>query len=210
MERKLRWLAWLMVMALGIQAKAQISRKILTEKHQRYYDSLKNMNYNRVFPIYGDKVYKKGFDIPFPYGIMINTFYGKQDMEINNIRIGIKTSDTALGPVDLSQVIQFGKVQAEAYNVNARFDLWLFPFLNVNAMLAYLPKVTTSVNLVKPVELSTNPSQSGWLWGVGLLGAGGVGPVWIQADYNLTWADMELLNNKVFTQIAGVRQRGLQ
>lgn len=207
MKWRMHW-SWMITAALMVMAgtaAAQISRKILTEKHQRYYDSLKNMKYDRVFPIYGDKVYKRGFDIPFPFGIMINTFYADQEMEISNIRIGVKTPDTTLGPADLSNVIVFDKVQAKAYNINARFDMWLFPFLNVNAMVGYLPKASTAVSLSKPVQISTNPEQSGFMYGIGLMGAGGVGPVWLQADYNLTWADMELLDNKVFTQVAGLR-----
>ncbi|MFT3823710.1 MAG: hypothetical protein QM731_07305 [Chitinophagaceae bacterium] len=188
------------------QARAQnISSKHLSDSHKEYYDSLAKMNYNRVFPILGDKVYKRGFDIPFPFGVMINSFYGSQGITISNIKVGIKGTDTALGPVDLSDVIEFSDVTAKGYNVNTRVDLWVLPFLNVYGMLNWFPRASTSVSLSKPVELSTKATQHGWAWGLGIMGAGGVGPVWIQADYNMTWADMELLDNKVFTQIVGIR-----
>ncbi|WP_276483809.1 hypothetical protein [Paraflavitalea pollutisoli] len=188
------------------QATAQNpSRKHLGDKHQDYYDSLTKMNYDRVFPLLGTKVYKRGFDIPWPIGIMFNTFYANQGINISDIRVGIQGADTTLGPVDLSQVVQFGDVKAKGLTLNMRADLYVLPFLNVYAMLSYLPKASTDVTLVKPVQLSTNATQQGWAYGFGIMGAGGVGPVWIQADYNVNWADMQLLDNKVFTQIVGIR-----
>jgi hypothetical protein len=182
-----------------------VSRKHLNDKHKTYYDSLKNMTYDRVFPIYGTKVYKRGFDIPFPFGIMLNTFYGRQGIDITNVRVGIQGPNNVLGPVNLDSIIQFGDVNATALNLNLRADCYLFPFLNVYLMLNYFPYSQTEVNLVKPIELKADPKQSGWAYGFGLMGAFGFGPVWFQGDYSLNWADMELLENKVFTQIAGVR-----
>lgn len=183
----------------------QATRKNLSTKHQAYYDSLLKMNYNRVFPILGDKVYKKGFDIPFPIGIMFNNFYGIQDMSLSNLRIGVRTPDTTLGPADFSEVIVFDKVQAQVFNINTRIDLWVLPFLNVYGLFMYIPYAKTEVVLSEPVQLSSSPEQDGWTYGFGVMGAGGVGPFWLQGDYNLTWSDMQLLENKVFTQVVGIR-----
>ena len=80
------------------------------------------MNYDRMFPIWGDKVYKRGFDIPFPFGIMLNSFYCKQGIEISNIHIGLESATDTLGPADLSNVIKFSDVTARAYNLNLRAD----------------------------------------------------------------------------------------
>ena len=68
-----------------------------------------------------------------------------------------------------------------------------------------MPKAKTKVVLSDPIELTADPEQDGWFYGFGIMGAFGFGPVWLQADYSLTWADMELLESTVFTQIAGVR-----
>ncbi|HEY4286599.1 MAG TPA: hypothetical protein VGN00_05825 [Puia sp.] len=196
----------LVLFAVSTCATAQsVSSKHLSSRHKQYYDSLKNMQYDRVFPILGDKVYKKGFDIPFPFGIMINSFYGKQGINISDIRVGIKGPDATLAPVDLSKVIVFDKVDATAYNLNLRADMWVLPFLNVYGLFNWFPRASTQVDISKPVNISSNPTQHGEAWGFGMMGAGGLGPVWIQGDYSLNWADMQLLDNKVFTQIAGIR-----
>ena len=34
-------------------------------KHEAYKDSLKQVEYNHIFPILGKGAYKKGFDIPY-------------------------------------------------------------------------------------------------------------------------------------------------
>src|ERR1044071_9758710 len=160
----------------GLQA--QMPRKHLSEKHKRYYDSLRNMEYNRTFPVFGNKVYKRGFDIPFPFGVMVNTFYGRQGIELSNINIGLRGPNEVLGPINLDNVIEFGKVEATALNINMRADMWVFPFLNVYGLLAYMPTAKTSVEVVKPVQISSSPEQNGWAYGFGAMGAVGVGPVW--------------------------------
>ena len=194
----------LLVIGLALNAQSP-ARKNLSDKHQAYYDSLKNMKYDWLLPIWGDRVYKKGFDVPFPFGIMVNNFFGVQNMEISNVTVGIRQGDSIKGPLDLSKVIEFSDVKAKVYNVNIRADAWIFPFLDVYVLANYLPQAKTEVNLSKPVTLSTIAEQSGWAYGFGVMGAGGVGPFWLNADYSLTWADMQLLDNKVFTQILGIR-----
>jgi hypothetical protein len=184
---------------------AQVPRKYTNERHKHYHDSLMNMNYNYVFPLLGDKVYKRGFDIPFPFGIMINSFYGWQGIDISNINIGIKGPNKTLGPANLDNIIEFSDVKATALNVNLRADMYVLPFLNVYALLSYLPYAKTHVQLSKPINLTAEPKQHGWVYGAGAMCAFGFGPVWMSVDYNVTWANMELLENKVFTQVAGIR-----
>jgi hypothetical protein len=206
MNKDIKFLALLTCMMLLFNSLyAQMPIKHLSEKHKRYYDSLRNMDYDRVFPVFGSKVYKRGFDIPLPFGVMVNTFYCGQGLDISNINIGLRGPNESLGPINLDNVVEFGKVEATALNINVRADLWVFPFLNVYGLLAYLPTAETSVEVVKPLQISASPKQNGLAYGFGVMGAFGFGPVWLQGDYNLTWADMQLLQNKVVTQVAGIR-----
>jgi len=48
------------------QVKAQYASTKVKTKHQRYTDSLKQVEYNYLFPIFGQGAYSKGFDIPYP------------------------------------------------------------------------------------------------------------------------------------------------
>lgn len=51
---------------------AQYAITKIKDKHQIYTDSLKQVKYDNVFPIWGQKAYGKGFDIPYPTGLMVN------------------------------------------------------------------------------------------------------------------------------------------
>src|SRR5688572_32175957 len=113
--RNLKFLALLAGVILLINnLYAQMPRKNLSEKHKRYYDSLKSMDYDRVFPVFGSKVYKRGFDIPYPFGIMVNTFYIKQGIDISNINIGLRGPNEIIGPINLDNIIKFGKVDRKS------------------------------------------------------------------------------------------------
>lgn len=194
-----------LLLLIGIARAQNPSIKNLSDKHKRYYDSLKNMNYDRTFPIFGTKVYKRGFDVPFPFGIMVNSFYGVQGIDISNIKIGVKGPNGDRGPTNVDNIVKFSNVEASVLNFNIRADLWVFPFLNIYGLVSYMPYAKTDVTLSEPIELTAAPEQSGYSYGFGVMGAFGFGPVWMQADYNMQWAEMELLENKVFTQIIGVR-----
>ncbi len=65
------------------------STKVKT-KHEKYTDSLKQVDYNYIFPFLGQAVYKKGFDIPYPVGIMANSIWMRQDIVFSNFELGFK------------------------------------------------------------------------------------------------------------------------
>lgn len=46
----------------------------ISPKFEAYRDSLKQVKYDHVFPIWGQKAYSKGFDIPYPVGAMAILF----------------------------------------------------------------------------------------------------------------------------------------
>lgn len=173
------------------------------DKYQAYTDSLKQVEYNYVFPIWGQQAYSKGFDIPYPAGLMGNYMWMRQGIIIDNLQLGVKTDnvDIPLTPVDF---IEFGDNLNTSYSVNVRPDLWIFPFLNVYGIFGY-GNSDTEVNLTFPVELQSVVNQDLRTAGVGLMGAGGIGPVWISADFNFTWNKPALLDKPVLVNVLGVR-----
>ena len=137
----------------SINSYAQYSSKKVKSKHEKYTDSIKNVEYNYKFPIWGQKTYEKGFDIPYPAGIMANYMWMEQDIKIDNMQLGLKTDniDVPLTSVDF---IQFGKNSNTSYTVNVRPDLWVFPFLNVYGIFGY-GNSQTEVNLIAPIHFLT-------------------------------------------------------
>ncbi|HUH28934.1 hypothetical protein [Gelidibacter sp.] len=185
------------------QAHAQYATKKIKEIHDAYTDSLKQVKYDNVFPIFGQKIYQKGFDIPYPTGIMVNYVYAKQGLIIENMRLGLKTGSVDL-PLTGVDFIEFGNNYSTARTVLVRPDVWVLPFLNVYGLFGRGTS-TTEVNLKFPIELKSVVDQGISSNGFGATAGGGVGPVWLALDWNITWSKPELLDKSVEVNTFGAR-----
>ena len=103
---------------------AQYASRKISKKQQAYTDSLKNVEYNYIFPILGQQAYSRGFDIPYPAGLMANYIWMKQGIVIENFQLGIESEsvDLPMTPIDF---IDFGTNTNTSYAVNFRPDLWI-------------------------------------------------------------------------------------
>ena len=192
----------------SLEGKAQYASTKVKSKHEAYKDSLKQaaaaaVEYNYVFPILGQKVYKKGFDIPYPVGIMGNFMWMQQEVLLNNLQLGLKSENYDI-PLTNVDFIQFEDNVNTAYTVNVRPDLWVLPFLNVYGIFGY-GNSNTEVNITSPVPLQTTVEQSISTAGFGLMSAYGIGPIWMSVDVNWTWNKPELLDRAVNVNVLGIR-----
>jgi hypothetical protein len=165
-----------------------------------YKDSLKAMDYQGKLPFLGKKAYKKGFDIPYPVGVMVNYYSQSQQILIDKVEVGI--DDNAL--YDVSGLITFGPIEATTNTVTFRPDVWVLPFLNVYGVFGY-GTTKTDVELIKPFNFKTTQEFSGTSKGVGVTVAGAVGPVVVIVDQNYNWADLESFTEPVPAYNLGIR-----
>lgn len=171
--------------------------------NEAYTDSLKQVEYKYTFPFLGQGAYNKGFDIPYPAGIMGNYMWLKQNIIIDNLQLGIKTDELDIPLTDVD-FIKFGDNENTSYSLNVRPDLWVLPFLNVYGIFGY-GESNTQVNVVAPIELLSSVDQSLNTAGFGVMAAGGVGPVWFSVDANWTWSKPALLDTPVLVKVVGIR-----
>lgn len=171
--------------------------------HQQYTDSLKQVDYNYTFPIWGQEAYKRGFDIPYPAGIMVNYVWMDQGIIVDNLQLGFQNENHDI-PLTEIDFIQFGDNLNNSYTINVRPDLWVFPFLNVYGIFGYA-KLNTEVNLTYPVNLKSVVEQSASTVGFGVMSAFGVGDFFVSVDANFTWNKPELLNEAVPVNVLGLR-----
>jgi hypothetical protein len=85
-----------------------------------------------------------------------------------------------------------------------RPDVWVLPFLNVYGLFGR-GSATTEVNIQFPFELKSIVEQNVSTNGLGLTAAGGLGPVWLAVDWNISWTKPELLDKAVEVKTFGVR-----
>ncbi|MCK9452675.1 MAG: hypothetical protein M0Q90_13360 [Bacteroidales bacterium] len=185
------------------QANAQYATTKIKKTHEAYTDSLKQVKYDNVFPIWGQKAYSNGFDLPYPTGVMVNYIYMKQGLIIDNMRLGLKTDNLDI-PLTGVDFIEFSNNYSTASSVLIRPDLWILPFLNVYGLFGRGTS-TTEINLKYPIEMKSVVEQKLSSNGFGLTAAGGLGPVWLALDWNITWSKPELLDKAVKVNTVGMR-----
>ncbi len=174
--------------------------KVTEKQDAEKLDSLKTSEYPYIFPILGARASKKGFLLPYPMGIMVNSFLGRQDVTVSDLTVGITDASGAdvLGPLDLDQVVGFSRVRANIYNVNARADLWILPFFDVYGIVGQA-WATTNVDIGtiagQPVDFSTQAKFSGQVYGVGGMLMGGIHSWFGSADFNCVWTHFKKLEN---------------
>ncbi len=170
--------------------------KQINPYHKHYADSLKAMDYKPIFPIWGAKAYKKGFDVPYPYGISPTFFYMRQSIDITATKIGFNGGEKA----DLSGVIKYGDVMNTTNVITIRPDVWIFPFLNVYAVAGYgTSSVVVPVTAIgdQPLDFSTTQHFGVSSLGFGVTLAGGIGPVFLTLDNNMNWAKVDVVEKAV-------------
>ena len=160
--------------------------------HEAYNDSLKKMNYPYTFPLWAKKGYKKGFDIPYPWGIGVNYFWARQEVNISNIAVGFNGK----APVDLTDVIKFGKIQATANAYTVRPDLFVLPFLSIYGVFGF-GNSSIDVPVVEPIVFSTHPTSKATSAGLGFTVAGGFQGVVLIFDNSFNWLNTDKLTDLV-------------
>jgi hypothetical protein len=187
------------------------SNKELGKKNAALIDSLKTTEYPYFLPIWGKKVAKRGFNLPYSAGIGINYLWQKSDLVIQNISVGFNN-----GPMhNVDQVIRFNEAVSEAQAINIRPDIWVLPFLNVYGIFAKSTPSTTvgfgiwvpdsSNNWHEIASYRTKANFTAQSVGFGLTPTIGVGGGWFALDMNFTWNDVSALNEPAFAFVVGPR-----
>jgi len=178
---------------------AQTDAKQKLSIKEKYIDSIKHSTYPYTFPAWGQKIAKKGIDIPLPAGVMVNYFKGSQQMTISDLKVGF--NDNAPVPLDF---IKFGEVKASFQSISTRVDLWALPFVNLYGIFGE-SFATTNVNLTAPVTFSSIAKFNGPTAGLGLSVGGAVRGLFGIGDYNSTWTSLDNIKGAVFTQSVSFR-----
>ncbi len=128
-------------------------------------------------PIWGVEAEARGYQIPYPFGIGITAYSGRQPVNIQDLQLGRNKP-----PVSVKNFLQINTVDTTQQNVAAKFDVLVFPFLDVYALGGYTRGTTNGLILVpgdpvlgiiQPRELQLNAAFSGPTYGAGVTLQGG-------------------------------------
>lgn len=185
--------------------------KIVGPKQADLIDSLKTATYPHLLPIWGQKVTRKGFSLPYPGGLSAQYIWQKSDIIISNLEISFNN-----GPkYNLDDVIRFDGANTSTSGINIRPDFWLFPFLNVYGIYANSKSSTaiqagiwipdSSNTWKKVVDFNTKANFTGNTYGFGITPTFGINGYFIVLDLNFTWTDIDELDKPAFVSVFGPR-----
>jgi hypothetical protein len=151
-------------------------------------------------PILGQKVADKGFQLPLPMGVMINTFYGDQSISLSNMSVGFNDSPM----YNLDSIIEFGDVTSTAITVNTRIDTWIFPFWDFYVLGGWGSQ-NTKVDVLQPIEFSTDTKGDGFYVGLGSTIAFGIRGFFASLDGSYIWNFQSQLDKPAKVLTMGLR-----
>jgi hypothetical protein len=157
----------------------------------------KPYDYHYRLPIWGERLAARGIRFPLPWGVGLNYAFIDQPVNINSIALAVNDGEFH----DLSKIVKFDKVNSRVHGLNARLDVWLFPFLNVYVMANYAANAITDVRLAEPFPLDAGAEQPGGGGGFGTTLAYGVWGFFATVDLNWTWNKMQKLDAPVNTML---------
>jgi hypothetical protein len=197
---------------LAFSASAQVfTNKEVGKKNVDLIDSLKNKEWPYALPIWGKKVTAMGYDLPYPAGVSVQYFNQVSDIVIENLMVGFNNGTM----YNVDELIRFDKAKATAGGFSVRPDVWVFPFLNVYAILGQT-SASTEVGFGLWIPDSNNTSQkvfsaastvnfNATTFGFGMTPTIGVGGGFLALDMNVAWTDVPQLSRPAMSFVFGPR-----
>jgi len=187
------------------------TNKEVGKKNADLIDSIKKSEYPYSLPILGAKATKAGYNLPYSAGVSAQYFWQESDLIIDNLSVGFNN-----GPMyNLDEIVRFNTARATASATTVRPDIWLFPFLNIYAILGRA-KASTEVGFGIWVPDSTNTSHeivsastliefNTSTYGIGFTPTIGVGGGFLALDMNVAWTDVPQLSKPARSFVFGPR-----
>lgn len=148
-----------------------------------------------ALPFLADEAIKRGYELPLPRGLTGVFYYVERDVEISEIRIGLDGAPLR----NVSRFVDLGSRSHVSVGV-ARFDAWLFPFLDVYVLGGVVSNSTTTRGTATVPTLGPRPSRTvdllakteltGFLGGLGVTAAAGYREFFALADINYSQTDI--------------------
>ena len=147
-----------------------------------------------IFPLWGDKVRAKGFDLPEPFGFMVNYYNQKSDIEITNLKLGVNGGEL----IDASNLIRIPKARTEAAALALRPNLMVLPFLTAYVVYAVGDTQTdVNVQVGDSTSFDTVAKSGAQVVSVGGTLQGGYKGFFGVADFNASVSDVDRLADTV-------------
>jgi hypothetical protein len=130
-------------------------------------------------PIWGAEAEARGYQIPLPFGIGVTGYSARQPVDILDLQLGRNGNP----PRSVTNFLQINRVDTAQQNLSAKFDVLVFPFLDVYGIFGYTKGTTKGLvqvpadpilGIFEPRELQLNAAFHGPTYGGGVTLQGGM------------------------------------
>lgn len=197
---------------VSLSTTAQVfSNKEVGKKNAELADSLKKSDYPYALPIWGDKVTKAGYNLPYSAGLSVQYFWQESAIIIDNLQVGFNN-----GPMyNVDGIVRFDESTARAQAITVRPDVWVLPFLDVYGIFG-TSNAATDVNFGVWVPDSTGVEKevlkagtvvefTTTTFGFGMTPTIGVAGGFLALDFNMAWTDVPQLTKPARSTVFGPR-----
>lgn len=178
-------------------------------------------------PIWHEAAHARGYELPLPLGVTANAFAARHNFAVPRVTLG----GAGGGLLDVGPLVRVKNADITETAWTARFDTWVFPFLNVYALAGYVDgraviELRPTLLPVAPAKFDIDLKFEGPTVGVGGTLAAGFKPiagrdtiVFGLADLNVTRtfldfnrvvAALDPVDVVVFSPRLGLRERILE
>ena len=117
-----------------IKSKTENNRSLypnaMEEDFEISVEESENRKWDYAMPFMAQDVIDMGFDLPFPYGVAAIYANVRQELTLKDLEVGANNQGLTATPF-----VSFSDSQALNDSVQAKADMWLFPFMNVYAVV---------------------------------------------------------------------------
>jgi len=162
------------------------------------------------FPLLAQAARERGIELPLPFGVGLVYYNLHRTIQVTDVRVGRNGAP----PSSVSHFAQFAS-SSNVNNLNAKVDMWLFPFLNLYAIVGGVWNTsTTNIEVTLPpirpggnsrsYEFAVPTSLNGSVGGLGVSVAAGYKSLFVVGDFNAARADLGF-DNKFKAIITSLR-----
>ncbi|MCL1036382.1 virulence protein [Shewanella submarina] len=153
-------------------------------------------------PLFAEEARAQGYTLPEPFGLSVGAMHVEQGIVVDSISL----SNLGGLPEDLITPLEGGVQDSQVYTLRA--DAWLLPFLNVYAIGGKMTGSTKarvafdfgckpSPFCPKPIPFDFELDLDGYLYGGGVVIAGGVGSWFTLIDASLTKTKLTVIDGEI-------------
>lgn len=97
------------------------------------------IEYNRLFPLLGEKTINAGYALPLPAGVTLLGINNVQEQRLSNLSVTLsKGADPSKDDLKETPFVSFDNVRSYTRSKQFKADLWVLPFLNMFATVGQL------------------------------------------------------------------------